>query len=185
MPTGDYLSVLSHGLIVSSSEGFPTPTGDLASRVLTAFRNIVAAVNFAQTPSIPTAKTYRRSVLDLSGPRDGPLSVSPISVVAPTPGGTVGKRKLLQWRETTYQVSALVMDAQGGSVAVGDEWRLTWVDRIWEALDEADWDGAGVPEFQDVNPDRLVQLDPAAFTDAGSWSALVSAVIICREYFNA
>lgn len=156
----------------------PEAEGDLASRVLTAFRNVVAALNLAQSTSIPTARTYRRSVLSLSPDRDGGL---PASVVAPTPGGREGKRKSLQYRETTYQVTALVADSQGGKVGVSDEWRLTWVDRAWQALDDADWAAAGVPEFVDLNPDNLVQLDLGAFEEAGMWVATVSAVVVCRE----
>jgi len=156
----------------------PEAEGDLASRVLTAFRNIVAAFNLGQDPSIPTARTYRRSVLSLSPDRDGPL---PASVVAPTPGGREGKRKSLQYRETTFPVTALVADAQGGSVGVGEEWRIGWLDRVWQTLDDADWAGAGVPEFVDLNPDSLVQLDLTAFESAGLWVAAVSAVVLCRE----
>lgn len=152
--------------------------GDLASRVLTAAKNIAAALNLGQTPSIPTSRTYRRAVLSMSAPRDGAL---PACVVAPTPGVGASKTKALRWLETIYPITVMVADTQGGSVIVGDEWRLTWADRMWEALDTADWSAAGVPEQVDINAEPLVQLDLSAFDQAGLWVASVPIQVVCRE----
>lgn len=148
-------------------------SGDLATRIHQAFRNLVAQA----TPDIDDARFYRRSVLTVSPERDGPL---PVGVVAPTPGRPVTTRKLLSKREKVFGFTALACAAQGGKVAVGDEWRLNWAAAVGDALIDADWSAAGVPEVINVNPDTLAIIDTVAFQDAKLWVATISLLIVCR-----
>lgn len=137
---------------------------------------VLAAAMTASGGNVPDARHYGRDVLAYSTDRDG----KPAVVVARTPGRTITRTPKLQWNEFVIPVTAMLVDATGGTFAsgAGGDWRTAWVDALFDALDTL-----GLPDVAEVNyvdPDQLVQLDLTAFEQAGLWQTTASLLVTVR-----